>query len=202
MRKVGLTLALLPVAGLMLAACTGGSTGDTPAAGSAPTTATSTAPATHTASTKITQASSPPPVKAQPACQPNGLTTEAAVASTTATTVIVQSAVKNTGPATCVIQGYPQVAITGLPPASGEWPRQQLTVTKVGPSSPVTLVPGDGAEVLLTFTRCPAGQESVRGPVLLLGVPDGGIEMTMADNSDFVACGNTVQAQAFQQHQP
>ncbi|MGW4208966.1 DUF4232 domain-containing protein [Lentzea sp. NPDC004789] len=185
MRSTRLMLALLPMAGLSLTACTTGTT----ASPTTPTTVSSTPPPTTTTT--------------QPACQPRHLKAEPAVATTTATSVIVQSAVKNTGTTTCVIQGYPQVAITGLPPATGNWPHEQLTVTKIGPSYPVTLVPGDGAALLLTFKRCEAGQPPAeQGPVLLVGVPDGGIQMTMQDNSDFVGCGDVVEAAAFAQHLP
>jgi len=180
---VGSTRLTLAIASLTLAACTTGTT----ASPTTPTTVSSTATTATTATT---------------ACQPQHLKTEPAVASTTATAVIVQSAVKNTGTTTCVIQGYPQVAITGLPPATGAWPRRQLTVTKTGPASPVTLVPGDGAALLLTFKRCEAGQTPTEGPVLLVGVPDGGLQMTMQDNSDFVECSDVVEASAFEPHLP
>jgi hypothetical protein len=110
--------------------------------------------------------------------------------------------VKNTGASACTIQGYPQVAITALPPATGDWPRKQLTVKDSGPSYPVNLVPGDGAMVTLTFNQCPAGQDPMRGPVVLLGVPNGGIQLTLEDGSDFVECGDVVQVTAFEAHLP
>jgi len=47
---------------------------------------------------------------------------------------------------------------------------------------------------------CKAGQEPTEGPVLLLGVPNGGIAMTLEDGSDVVECGDIVKATAFEAH--
>jgi len=204
--RIAAVAALPLIAGFMLAGCAGGTTAaSAPTSGSAPS---SSAPATsapppssssaqpvgHTVSTPTTTSTTPPAT-----CQAQQLQFDSAQHSTGDAGITILSAVKNTGSTPCVIQGYPQVAITGLPPATGGWPHKQLTVTKVGPSYPVTLRPGDGAITQLTFAKC---QTPTPGPVLLVGVPDGGLEMTMADGSDFTECGDTVQAYAFEAHLP
>jgi hypothetical protein len=181
-------LALLPVAGLALAACTA----TTPAK-----------PTVHTRTSMATQTASPvQPLKTSPGppCNPQVMTVGSGAKTTAATTFSVTTAVKNTGGSTCTIQGYPTVAITGLPPATGDWPRRQLKVVPDGPADLVSLAPGDGAVVTLTFTQCKAGQEPTEGPVLLLGVPNGGIAMTLEDGSDVVECGDIVKATAFKAH--
>lgn len=205
MRNARLMLALLPVAAVVLTACS-----TQPAASPIPTSSTSassppastTTPAPTTTTTPVVVASTTKPKPAAPACQPQSLRASPADKTTSGKTVSVTTAVKNVGASTCTIQGYPQVAITALPPATGNWPRKQLTVTKDGPSYPVTLVPGDGSFVTLTFNQCQAGQKPLEGPILLMGVPDGGIEVTLADGSDFVECGDVVKTIAFQEHLP
>ncbi|HEY0494882.1 MAG TPA: DUF4232 domain-containing protein [Kutzneria sp.] len=180
-------LLLLPVAGLALAACTA-----TPPA--ATTVHTRTSIARQTAS-PVQPISSPPP----PPCSPQVMTAGPG-AKTPGDTFSVTTTVKNTGTLTCSIDGYPTVAITGLPPATGDWPRKQLKVIQDGPADMVILAPGEGAMVTLTFTRCRAGQEPTQGPVVLLGVPHGGITLQLEDGSDFVECDDVVKATAFKAH--
>jgi hypothetical protein len=139
---------------------------------------------------------SPPP----PSCEPQVLTAGPGAKTTADATFSVTTAVKNTGTATCSIHGYPTVAITGLPPATGDWPRKQLKVVQDGPADMVILKPSDGAVVTLTFPKCQPGQESAPAPIVLLGVPTGGIVLTLEDGSDFDVCGDTVKATAFEAH--
>jgi hypothetical protein len=110
---------------------------------------------------------------------------------------VVTTAVYNRGDRPCVVDGFPTVALTG--PAS---PTTQLTVTKVGTSAPVTLVPGDGAVFTLTFGACPAGQQPFRAPVVLLGVGDKQLQLTLEGSGDFTGCGDTVQSTPFEAHAP
>ena len=206
MRNARLMLVLLPMAAVVLTACS-----TEPAASPIPTSSTpasspptsTTTPAPTTTTTPVVVASTTKPNPAAPAaCQPQSLRAAPADKTTSGKTFSVTTAVKNVGASTCTIQGYPQVAITALPPATGNWPRKQLTVVKDGPSYPVTLAPGDGSFVTLTFNQCQAGQNPLKGPILLMGVPNGGIEVTLEDGSDFVECGDVVHTIAFQEHLP
>ena len=198
MRNARLMLALLPIAAVVLTACS-----TEPAASPLSTSSTpASSPPTSTTTPVVVASTTKPKPAAPAACQPQSLRAAPADKTTSGKTFSVTTAVKNVGASTCTIQGYPQVAITALPPATGNWPRKQLTVTKDGPSYPVTLVPGDGSFVTLTFNQCQAGQKPLEGPILLMGVPDGGIEVTLADGSDFVECGDVVHTIAFQEHLP
>jgi hypothetical protein len=181
-------LVLLPVAGLALVACTA-----TPPA--ATTAHTRTSIARQTAS-PVQPISSPPP----PPCPPQVMTAGPGAKTTADATVSVTTTVKNTGTSTCSIDGYPTVAVTGLPPAVGDWPHKQLKVVQDGPADMVILAPGEGAVVTLTFTQCRAGQEPTEGSVVLLGVPHGGITLQLEDGSDLVECGDVVKATAFKAH--
>jgi Protein of unknown function (DUF4232) len=185
-------MALLPVTGLALAACTAA----TPAAPTVPTVHTRVATVTRTPASPVQPSKSPPP-----ACQPQVMTAGPGVKSTVGGAFSVTAVVTNTGTLTCSIEGYPTVAITGLPPATGDWPRRQLTVVKDGPAEMVVLAPGDGAAVTLTFTPCQAGEEAATPPVVLLGVPTGGIVLTLQGGDNFVECGDVVKATAFKTHQ-
>jgi hypothetical protein len=202
MRNARLAVALLPAAGVLLAACAT-TTRDTavPTETSAtPTMIASPSPvatSVATADSTVPQTGSPTPA---PPCQPETLRAEPAskAESGQGKTFDVTTAVKNTGRQPCSITGFPTVAVTGLPPADpANWPRKQLTVIPEGNASPMTLAPGDRAQVTLTFTSCTPGTTPTEGPILLLGVPNGGIELTMADGSDFVLCGDVVTVTPF-----
>ncbi|MFC0438363.1 DUF4232 domain-containing protein [Kutzneria buriramensis] len=195
MRKAA--LALLPVIGFGVVACAGG-----PAAGSSST----PLPTTHTLQethVKVTQLSGvAPPPTAVPLCMTQGMDAGPGSGGTNNGAFVVTTAVYNRGDRPCGIDGFPTVAITGLPPATGGWPRKQLTVTKVGTSAPFTLNPGDGAVVTLTFGVCQPGQEPFQAPVVLLGVGDKQLELTLEGGGDFTGCGDTVQSTPFEQHAP
>ncbi|MFC0542551.1 DUF4232 domain-containing protein [Kutzneria chonburiensis] len=191
-------LALLPVAGLALAACSA-----TPPAAAPVHTRTSSASQSASPVPGSTLPTKPvQPIKTPPGapCNPQVMTAGTGAKTTAASTFSVTTAVKNTGTSACTIKGYPTVAITGLPPATGDWPRKQLKVVQDGPSDLVVLAPGDGAVVTLTFTQCQPGQEPTEGRVVLLGVPTGGITMTLEDGSDVIECGDVVKATAFEAH--
>jgi hypothetical protein len=195
-RNTRLALSLLPVAALALAACSEPKVAASPP----PPTSTSTITPSPTTTVATSAASTTTATKATtPACQPQNLKAEPGSGGVNGGVFAVTTAVKNTGPSPCVLQGYPQVAITGLPPATGDWPHKQLTITKDGPSYPVTLTPGDGAVVTLKFTTC---QNPTHGPVLLLGVPDTAVTMTLEGGGDFVECGDTARVTAFEAHLP
>jgi hypothetical protein len=184
-------LALLPVIGFGMVACAGG-----PVAGSS-----TSSPTTHTLhSTQIraTQLSTAvPPPTAMPLCTTQKMDVGPGAGGTNNGVFAVTTAVFNRGDRPCVVDGFPTVAITG--PASAT---KQLTVTKVGTSAPVTLAPGDGAVFTLTFGACQAGQEPFHAPVVLLGVGDKQLQLTLEGGGDFTGCGDTVQSTPFEAHAP
>lgn len=203
MRNLRMAVAALPVTCLLLTGCS--------AVAHGPAAPTTTPPSPSTVKERATagQLSSVTPPVAVAVCQPETMKAAPATRGNSQhpDSYMVTTAVTNKSTKPCVIKGFPQVAITGLPPATGPWPHKDLKVTPEGTAYPVTLVPGDGAVVTLTFRqatggKCASGATPNQPPVVLLGVPDVGIELTMADGSDFIECGDTVIASPFEAHLP
>ena len=204
MKNTRIVLALLPFAGLLLAAC------GTSAATSAPSSPTATTTPTSTATSTAVQ---PPPgassstvtSKPVPPCQAAQLKPGGAT-RTGATDGLFELRVPlvNTGGTACTLAGTPKVAISGLPPAVGTWSHKDLTVHGAGtPEPPLTVPPNGTGVVYLTFTaasngKCGSGAEPSQAPVLLVGVPNDLVSLGMKDGSDIVECGDTVTASPWQ----
>ncbi|MFB6806190.1 DUF4232 domain-containing protein [Streptomyces sp. NPDC056387] len=110
--------------------------------------------------------------------------------------------VTNGGPKTCVLNGFPSVALAGQGSPDKNKP---LRVLRQGRSAPVKLAPGARASARLSFVPvlgegegyCAAGGEPFVAPTMVVGVAGGRYQIAPTDGSEFALCGNTVRSTAF-----
>ncbi|MGW7440834.1 DUF4232 domain-containing protein [Streptomyces sp. NPDC054849] len=114
----------------------------------------------------------------------------------------VRITVINDGPGTCVLRGFPTVALAGQGSPDRNKP---LNVVRQGQASAVQLAVGDRASTRLTFTPvlgeadgyCASGADPTVAPSLVLGVGGGALQLAPDDGGEFALCGATVRATAF-----
>ncbi|KOY56571.1 hypothetical protein ADK59_17410 [Streptomyces sp. XY332] len=110
--------------------------------------------------------------------------------------------VTNQGPKSCVLNGFPTVALAGQGSPDKNRP---LQVTRQGKARPVQLAAGGQAATRLTFTPvlgeadgfCDSGADPTVAPSMVVGVAGGRYQLAPDDGGEFALCDNGVRATAF-----
>ncbi|MER7640807.1 DUF4232 domain-containing protein [Streptomyces sp. NPDC126522] len=205
-RRSALAVAAVSVAAVVMTGC---QPGDTPADGGGTSSKTPTATASSpTSPTSPASPSSPAGSgtngAAAKACSPDSLKASAYQAADRPVGTGTGAAIvrfTNVGAKSCVLQGHPTVA--GAANGSPEL-NVPLTVTPVGPASPVKLAPGAQAWLKLTFVQvqgegdgyCKSGSAPVLYPTMVIGLPDAGAHQVALDDGQFAECDGTLTATA------
>ncbi|MFJ3419037.1 DUF4232 domain-containing protein [Streptomyces sp. NPDC086082] len=205
-RRSASVVAAVSVAAVVMTGC---QPGDTPADGGGTSSRTPTATASSpTSSASPTSPSSPAGSGsnggAAKACSPDSLKASAYQAADRPVGTGTGAAIvrfTNAGAKSCVLQGHPTVA--GAANGSPEL-NVPLTVTPVGPASPVKLAPGAQAWLKLTFVQvqgegdgyCESGSAPVLYPTMVIGLPDSGAHQVALDEGQFAECDGTLTATA------
>ncbi|MFF4651494.1 DUF4232 domain-containing protein [Streptomyces sp. NPDC001380] len=147
---------------------------------------------------------------ASAACSPGGLAASGArrlEPSNPDGTYAVLVSLTNRGPGSCVLQGFPSVAVAG----QGDPRRNRpLRTVREGAARPVRLAPGGRAWVRVTLVSvlgegdgyCASGATPAAPPSLVLGVPGGGIQVGVADGGLFAECDDRARTTAFLADRP
>ncbi|MFE7180999.1 DUF4232 domain-containing protein [Streptomyces erythrochromogenes] len=114
----------------------------------------------------------------------------------------VRVTVVNEGPGSCVLRGYPTVALAGQGSPGNA---RALTVTGQGPARPVVLPPGGAAQTRIGFAPvlgeadgyCASGAEPFVAPSMVVGVAGARLQLGPDDGGSFAVCGTAVRATAF-----
>lgn len=169
--------ALLPIAGLLLAACGG------------PTQVASTPTATSPKSESESAT--------EGACRAADLKALPTIPSAPQQpgTVTVRVYLANNGDRACTINGVPRAV--AIADKAGSSSPKGLAVTPDGKADPVTLAPGDTAIAFVSSAetddfKCASGAAPTRAPVVLVGVPDELVELPMVPGSSFTECADAV----------
>ncbi|MGQ4431408.1 MULTISPECIES: DUF4232 domain-containing protein [unclassified Streptomyces] len=205
-RRSASVVAAVSVAAMVMTGC---QPGDTPADGGGTSSRTPTATASSpTSSASPTSPSSPAGSGsnggAAKACSPDSLKASAYQAADRPAGTGTGAAIvrfTNAGAKSCVLQGHPTVA--GAANGSPEL-NVPLTVTPVGPASPVKLAPGAQAWLKLTFVQvqgegdgyCTSGSAPVLYPMMVIGLPGSGAHQVALDDGQFAECDGTLTATA------
>ncbi|MFJ8136066.1 DUF4232 domain-containing protein [Streptomyces sp. NPDC096013] len=214
-RRSALTVAAVSVAAMVMTGC---QPGDTPADGGGTPSRTPTATASPTSSassptspvSSASSGSSGSTGTAAKACTPGALKASAYQAADRPAGTGTGAAIvrfTNTGGTSCVLQGHPTVA--GAANGSPEL-NVPLTVTPVGPASPVKLAPGAQAWLKLTFVQvqgegdgyCESGSAPVLYPTMVVGLPHSGAHQVGLDDGQFAECDGTLTATAVSATKP
>ncbi|MER7466698.1 DUF4232 domain-containing protein [Streptomyces sp. NPDC097981] len=110
--------------------------------------------------------------------------------------------VTNKGTKSCVLNGFPTVALAGQGSPDRNKP---LQVIRRGTAGPVRLAPGAQAWTWLSFTPvlgegegyCASGADPFVAPSVVVGVGGGKYQLGPDDGGEFALCGNSVRATAF-----
>lgn len=224
-RSTAVTLTSLLASCLLLTACQsgGGSTGAAPASASAASSDGASAASSGGASASAVPAgvaskpasSAPLPTSrataaGTPSCAAGALTPSLAhrLEPKPNDTYGVLLNFANSGGKTCVIEGFPTVAIAGQGDPTRNRP---LKVTPEGTAHPVHLAPGARAYLMLTFHQvlgeadgyCSSGATPSAPPSLVVGAAGGRFQVEMGDGGgNFAECDDVVRTTAFLSTQP
>ncbi|MFJ4627447.1 DUF4232 domain-containing protein [Streptomyces sp. NPDC088847] len=205
-RRSASVVAAVSVAAVVMTGC---QPGDTPADGGGTSSRTPTATASSPTSSAFPTSPSSPAGSgsnggAAKACSPGSLKASAYQAADRPVGTGTGAAIvrfTNAGAKSCVLQGHPTVA--GAANGSPEL-NVPLTVTPVGPASPVELAPGVQAWLKLTFVQvqgegdgyCESGSAPVLYPTMVIGLPDSGAHQVALDDGQFAECDGALTATA------
>ncbi|MGW0210577.1 DUF4232 domain-containing protein [Streptomyces sp. NPDC003233] len=223
-RRTAATLTSLFASCMLLTACQsgGGSTGAAPASASADGGSSSAASPSGASPSAVpagaaSRPASPAPLPAShgttsatPACAAGALTPSVAhrLEPNPDHTYGVLLNLANSGSRTCLIEGFPTVAIAGQGDPTRSRP---LKVTPEGTARPVRLAPGARAYLMLTFHEvmgeadgyCLSGATPAAPPSLVVGAAGGRFQVEMGDGGgNFAECDDIVRTTAFLPNQP